>query len=64
VRTDKGELLTQMVAIVPGNSLWRIAQQIYGEGLRYTVIYEANRTQIKDPNLIYPGQVFLLPKTN
>jgi hypothetical protein len=64
VRTDKGELLTQVVAIVPGNSLWRIAQRIYGEGTRYTVIYEANRTQIKDPDLIYPGQVFVLPKIN
>jgi hypothetical protein len=64
VRTDKGELLTQQVAIVPGNSLWRIAERIYGEGLRYTVIYEANRAQIKDPDLIYPGQVFLLPKIN
>ncbi len=64
VRTEKGELLTQIVAIVPGNSLWRIAQRIYGEGTRYTVIYEANRAQIKDPDLIYPGQVFLLPKIN
>ncbi len=64
VRTDQGELLTQKVAIVPGNSLWRIAQRIYGEGTRYTVIYEANRQQIKDPDLIYPGQVFVLPKIN
>ncbi len=64
VRTERGELLTQVVSVVPGNSLWRIAQRIYGEGLRYTVIYEANRTQIKDPDLIYPGQVFVLPKIN
>jgi LysM repeat protein len=64
VRTDKGELLTQVVSVVPGNSLWRIAQRIYGHGLRYTVIYEANRAQIKDPDLIYPGQVFVLPKIN
>lgn len=64
VRTDKGELLTQVVSVVPGNSLWRIAQRIYGRGPRYTVIYEANRAQIKDPNLIYPGQVFVLPKIN
>jgi nucleoid-associated protein YgaU len=64
VRTDKGELLTQIVAVVPGNSLWRIAQRLYGEGTRYSVIYEANRAQIKDPDLIYPGQVFVLPKLN
>lgn len=49
------------VVVQPGNSLWRIARRIYGEGLRYTVIYEANRDQIRDPDLIYPGQVFKVP---
>jgi nucleoid-associated protein YgaU len=50
------------VVVQPGNSLWRLARRSYGHGLRYTVIYEANRGQIRDPDLIYPGQVFLLPK--
>ena len=49
------------VIVQPGNSLWRIARRLYGEGLQYTVIYEANRDQIRDPNLIYPGQVFSAP---
>lgn len=49
------------VDIQPGNNLWRIAQRSYGDGLRYTEIYQANRTQIRDPNLIYPGQVFSVP---
>ena len=49
------------VVVQPGNSLWRIARQLYGEGLQYTVIYEANQDQIRDPNLIYPGQVFQTP---
>ena len=49
------------VDIQPGNNLWRIAQHFYGEGLRYTVIYQANETQIHNPNLIYPGQVFTVP---
>ncbi len=54
-----------MVALVqPGNSLWRIARRTYGEGLRYTLIFEANRDQIRDPDLIYPGQAFVLPKPN
>ena len=54
-----------MVAFVqPGNSLWRIARRTLGQGVRYTVIYEANRTHIRDPNLIYPGQVFLIPQGN
>jgi len=50
------------VAVVqPGNSLWRLARGTYGEGVRYTLIYEANRSQIRDPDLIYPGQVLTLP---
>ncbi|WP_210485710.1 LysM peptidoglycan-binding domain-containing protein [Microvirga antarctica] len=44
-----------------GDSLWRISQRIYGRGYRYTVIYGANQTQIRNPNLIYPGQIFVLP---
>lgn len=50
--------------VQPGNSLWRIARRTYGEGLRYTVIFEANKEQIRDPDLIYPGQVFVLPPTD
>lgn len=53
-----------VVLVEPGNSLWRIARNIYGKGVRYTVIYEANRGQIRDPNLIFPGQVFLVPPVN
>lgn len=49
------------VIIQPGNSLWRIAAKVYGSGFRYTEIYEANIDQIRDPNLIYPGQVFKIP---
>jgi hypothetical protein len=50
--------------IVMGDNLWNIARAHYGEGWRYTVIFEANKGQIRDPNLIYPGQVFSLPKSN
>jgi hypothetical protein len=50
-----------MIVVQPGNSLWRMARKSYGEGTRYTAIYEANKTQIKDADLIYPGQVFMLP---
>ena len=52
------------VIVQPGNSLWRLARRAYGEGVRYTLIFEANKAQITDPNLIYPGQVFALPATN
>lgn len=44
-----------------GDNLWRISQRIYGDGYRYTVIYGANQKQIRDPDVIYPGQVFVLP---
>jgi nucleoid-associated protein YgaU len=44
-----------------GDSLWRLSQLSYGAGTRYAVIYKANRAQIRNPNLIYPGQVFVLP---
>lgn len=53
-----------VVFVQPGNSLWRLARATYGEGLRYTDIYAANRDQIRDPDLIYPGQVFVVPKLN
>jgi nucleoid-associated protein YgaU len=44
-----------------GDSLWRISRQSYGAGTRYAVIYKANREQIRNPNLIYPGQIFVIP---
>jgi LysM repeat protein len=53
----------QVVVVQPGNSLWRIARRVYGEGVQYTIIYRANKTQIGNPDLIYPGQVFQVPKT-
>ncbi|WP_259780237.1 Ig-like domain-containing protein [Aestuariispira ectoiniformans] len=49
------------IIVQPGNSLWRIARRTLGEGFQYTVIYEANKEQIRDPDLIYPGQVFEIP---
>lgn len=44
-----------------GDSLWAISRRVYGEGDRYTAIYDANQDQIREPDLIYPGQVFVLP---
>jgi nucleoid-associated protein YgaU len=46
-----------------GNSLWQIARRAYGAGPRYVTIYSANPNQIRDPDRIYPGQVFKLPKS-
>ena len=54
---------THRVIVQPGNSLWRIARRVYGAGIHFTVIYQANQAQIRNANLIYPGQVFDLPET-
>ncbi len=47
--------------VQPGHTLWRIARENYGRGARFTLIYAANREQIRDPHRIFPGQVFALP---
>ena len=61
---DESATVMQKSAVVvqPGNSLWRLARRAYGYGIKYHVIYEANRSQIRNPDLIYPGQVFTLPR--
>lgn len=51
----------ETVRIVRGDSLWRISRRSYGGGERYTLIYDANQDQIRDPDLIYPGQILVLP---
>ena len=52
----------ETATVVRGDSLWRISSKTYGSGFRYTEIHQANREQIRDPDLIYPGQIFVLPK--
>ncbi|MCR8546608.1 Ig-like domain-containing protein [Salipiger sp. P9] len=49
------------VTVQPGNTLWALARDRYGEGTAYVKLFEANRDQIRDPDLIYPGQVFDIP---
>lgn len=49
------------VTVQPGFTLWAIARENYGDGFAYVRVYEANRAQIRDPDLIYPGQVFTVP---
>lgn len=56
------EGVNSRVIIRRGDSLWRISRDTYGRGARYTVIYLANGDQIRDPDRIYPGQVFRMPK--
>jgi LysM repeat protein len=49
------------VVVQRGHTLWSISRQLLGSGMRYTEIYEANTGQIRNPHLIYPGQVFVVP---
>ena len=48
--------------VIRGDNLWRISRNKYGLGQRYTHIFRANRDKIRDPDLIYPGQIFVLPQ--
>lgn len=50
------------VIIRRGDTLWQISRRVYGQGVRYTTIYLANEDQIKNPDLIEPGQIFGVPK--
>jgi nucleoid-associated protein YgaU len=58
-----GAVATGHYKVEAGNSLWVIARKAYGNGQHYTVIFGANKEQIRDPNLIYPGQIITLPKS-
>ena len=57
----EGELGENQLTVQTGNNLWKLAEGIYGAGTRYTLIYQANRDSIRDPDLIYPGQIFTVP---
>ncbi|WP_284278311.1 LysM peptidoglycan-binding domain-containing protein, partial [Mesorhizobium huakuii] len=50
------------VIIRRNDTLWRISRRVYGHGVRYSTIYLANQDQIRDPNRIWPGQVFKVPE--
>jgi nucleoid-associated protein YgaU len=62
--TDPDQPRTGKVVIQPGNNLWKLSRVIYGRGKSYTVIYQANKDQIRNPSRIYPGQIFAIPNAN
>lgn len=64
VAAELGETGTARISfrtVQPGNTLWGIASERYGDGFLYVRVFEANRDRIRDPDLIYPGQVFTIP---
>jgi len=60
--TSKDEQTLQTYTVVKGDSLSKIAKRVYGKASLWPKIYEANRDQIKDPDLIFPGQLLRLPE--
>jgi len=56
------ELKNNQIIVKEGNSLWRIARKTMGNGIFYSKIFKNNHIKIKNPDLIYPGQVFNIPK--
>ena len=65
---NRGQLDTTLasntlVVVQKGDALWRIAYQTYGKGIRYVDIYRENSTIIRDPDLIYPDQIFVVPNS-
>lgn len=59
--SPKADSAKRTYTVKKGDCLWNIAKQFYGSGSAYTKIYDANTNQIANPNLIYPGQVFVIP---
>ena len=63
VKVEEGEEGEPVIHIVQkGESLWKIAEQHYGNGSKYMAIFEANRPMLSDPDKIYPGQALRIPK--
>ncbi|MER8843904.1 LysM peptidoglycan-binding domain-containing protein [Mesorhizobium australicum] len=60
--SPKLEHADSAVIIRRNDTLWRISRRVYGHGMRYSTIYLANQDQIRNPNRIWPGQVFKVPE--
>ena len=63
-QTQADDFQVAMTTVQPGTTLWAIAEQRFGAGIQYVKVFEANRDRIRDPDLIYPGQVFRLPEAD
>ena len=61
IKTEPSEPEKQFYTVVSGDSLSKIAKQVYGNANKYPVIFEANKPMLKHPDKIYPGQVLVIP---
>ena len=59
--TPSKKTATRTYTVKSGDCLWNIAKKYYGNGALWNKIYDANTGKIANPNLIYPGQVFVIP---
>ncbi len=55
---------SEMYVVQRGDSLSKIAKEVYGDAMKYPAIFEANKPMLKDPDLIFPGQVLRIPAAN
>ncbi|MFV0519799.1 MAG: LysM peptidoglycan-binding domain-containing protein [Lachnospirales bacterium] len=62
--TTNSNLAYEEYTVVSGDNLWNIAKKRYGDGSKYTIILEANKDKISNPNLIYPNTILNIPKIN
>ena len=60
--TSREENTMQTYTVVAGDSLSKIAKRVYGKASLWRKIYEANRDHIKDPDMIFPGQLLRIPE--
>lgn len=60
--TSRDEHTIQSYTVEKGDSLSKIAKRVYGKASYWQQIFEANKDNIKDPDMIYPGQVLRLPE--
>ncbi len=59
---DSGTPAIRSVTVQKGDTLWAISRERFGDGVLYVRLFEANRDAIRDPDLIYPGQIFTIPE--
>ena len=61
-QTSEDDFEVAVRTVQPGSTLWAIAEENLGSGVYYTLVFEANSDLIRDPDLIYPGQIFRIPE--
>ena len=59
---DEASPVIASVTVQEGDTLWAISRERFGDGMLFVRLFEANKGAIRDPDLIYPGQVFTIPQ--